>query len=202
MVALVTVGLAVATIRVIVAGDDELAASTAALDAGDPREAIVRARRAAGWYAPGAPHVAVAYARLQALAEGAEEHGHRELALLAWRSIRTAALETRWGTWSPHAVELGRANRSIARLEATEPRVAEPDPKVLTEAFQQLARPTGGGVWSFVLVGGWLCAAVGFALGARRAAAVAGTLDLRAARIPFGLVVVGLVLWLAAVWRA
>ena len=81
--------------RVVQAGEREVLASTAALASGDPREAVVRARRAAGLYAPFAPHVRVAYDRLAALATAAEKRGDRDLALFAWRGVRTAALETR-----------------------------------------------------------------------------------------------------------
>ena len=53
--------VAAATLRVITSGEREIAASTDGLRAGDPHAATEHARRAAGWYAPGAPHVRVAY---------------------------------------------------------------------------------------------------------------------------------------------
>ena len=113
--------VAAVTLRVVSAGEREIAASTAALRNGDARGAAEHARRAAGWYAPGAPHVRVAYERLVALATTAEGLGERELALFAWRGVRTAALETRW-LITPHDADLARANRAIARLEAASPR--------------------------------------------------------------------------------
>ncbi|MEZ4296383.1 MAG: hypothetical protein R3B70_15535 [Polyangiaceae bacterium] len=105
----------------VVAGEREIARSTDALRAGDPHEAALHARRAAGFYAPGAPHVRVAYERLIALATKAESLGNRPLALFAWEGVRTAALETRWLV-TPHAEDLTRANEAIARLQAAESR--------------------------------------------------------------------------------
>ena len=110
-----------ATARVVWSGEQELAASTAGLQAGDPREASVRARRAAAWYVPGAPHVRVAYQRLEALARGAEAVGDRDEALFSWRALRSASLESRW-LLTPHADALSRANGAIARLETLVPR--------------------------------------------------------------------------------
>jgi hypothetical protein len=113
--------VAAVTVRVIVAGEREIALSTAALRAGDPHEAAVHARRAAGFYAPGAPHVRVAYERLIALATKAETRGDSKLAAFAWQGVRTAAMETRWLV-TPHAEDLERANAALARLQAAEQR--------------------------------------------------------------------------------
>ena len=63
-IALIGLVIAAATVRVVLAGEREIKDSTAALRAGDPHAAALHARRAAGWYAPGAPHVRVAYDRL------------------------------------------------------------------------------------------------------------------------------------------
>lgn len=109
-----------ATVRVIAAGEREIELSTAALRNKDAHEAIVHARRAAGWYAPGAPHVRVAYERLTALATAAEGLGQRETALLAWNAIRGSALETRWLV-IPHEEDLVRANQAIASLMSKAP---------------------------------------------------------------------------------
>ncbi len=72
-------------------GEKEIALSTAALRAGDAHAAVEHARRAAGWYMPGAPHVRVAYERLLALGTAAEGLGDRDTALFAFRGVRTAA---------------------------------------------------------------------------------------------------------------
>lgn len=202
-----------ATVRVISAGEREIAASTAALRAGDPHAAAEHARRAAGFYAPGAPHVRVAYERLIALATTAEGLGDREIALFAWRGVRTAAIETRWLV-TPHEDDLGRADQAIARLSAAAPRPpgtrTEPKAVVEREQLEALARdetPRTG--WVVVLVG----AAVAWALGAiwvvRRAVAAAPS-DIEAAapiawrRAAPGLAITaaGIAMWLLAIWRA
>jgi hypothetical protein len=85
----VTLLLTLATLRVVFSGEAEIAAGTRALRDGQPREAIACSARAAAWYAPGAPHVAVAYRRLARLAEAAEARHRTELALMAWRGVRT-----------------------------------------------------------------------------------------------------------------
>ncbi len=132
-----------ATGRVVLSGEKEVALSTAALRAGDPHGAAEHARRAAGWYAPGAPHVRVAYERLLALGTAAEGLGDRDTALYAFRGVRTAAIETRW-LFVPHEEDLARADRSIARIEAEAPRApdrrAEPPAAIEREQLEGLAR--------------------------------------------------------------
>jgi hypothetical protein len=80
--------------------------------------AITRWRRAARWYAPGAPHVARAYERLDTLARAAEAAGDRETALEAWRAIRSSALATR-SFYTPYESQLHAANARIAQLMAS-----------------------------------------------------------------------------------
>jgi hypothetical protein len=204
-VALGVVLCAVMAVRVVLSGETELAASTAALDDGDPREAIVRARRAAGWYAPGAPHVTAAYERLAALGRGAEEHRDDALALFAWRSLRTAALETRW--LLPSAADVDRAEREIARLAAKPPLGESPDTaaaaRVAAEELARLRRrdaPQPG--WVLCLVAGFAAAAVAFVAAARRAADPGGRLAWARARVPLVVGALGLGCWLLALWRA
>lgn len=198
----VAIALAVAgaiTARVVIAGEDEIAASTTALEAGDAREAIVRARRAAGWYAPGAPHVRVAYERLVALAVAAEDHGQDDLAKLAWRAVRSASTETRWIV-TPHAGDRARADQEIARLEAKVPGQRDPDPSLRAAALERLAsRDPLRRLWAAALVAGFVVAAVGFALWARQAAAAGGVV--RGRRWGLILALAGAALWLLAVWR-
>ena len=197
--AIVVAALGAVTARVIVAGEREIAASTKALEAGDAREAIVRARRAASWYAPGAPHVRVAYERLIALAEAAESHGRDDLAKLAWRSLRSASTETRWIV-TPHADDRARADAEIARLEGKVAGPRDPDPAIVAEQLQKLAvdEPLRL-VWSISLVGGFFLAAAGFSIWSRRAASVGGTVS--GARLPLLLTLGGAALWLLALWR-
>jgi hypothetical protein len=199
-------GLGLATVRVIISGEKEIAASTQALERGDPREAAVRARRAAGWYAPGAPHVRVAYDRLQALARAAEERHRLDLALLAWRSVRSAAIETRW-LMSPHRDELDRANREIARLSAGLPRApdarAASEDRVVADQLNVLLRQEAPRLpWVVALVTGFVAWTLGLVWWARRVAGVAGQTQWSRAMWPALLVLLGAALWLLAAWRA
>lgn len=199
VVSIAVAALGAVTARVVVAGEREIAASTAALDAGDAREAIVHARRAAGWYAPGAPHVRVAYERLVALAEAAEDNGQVELAKLAWRSIRTASTETRWIV-TPHAADRARADTEIARLEAKVAGQRDPDRAIEAAQLAKLSqhRPQRL-VWTAMLVGGFALAAVGFLIWSRKAASVGGAVS--GGRWGLVLTLVGAALWVLAVWR-
>jgi hypothetical protein len=198
--------IGVVSARVIVAGEKEIAASTEALRAGNPTEAVVRARRAAGWYAPGAPHVRVAYERLTALATRAEGLGDRDLALLGWRAVRSASLETRW-LLTPHAGDLERANQAIARLEAAAPRPpgtrTDPPSEVERRQLAALLRDESPRVpWIVGLVlsfSAWVAGAVWFA---RRGVGRTGELELGRAKAAILLIVVGIAGWLVSIWRA
>jgi hypothetical protein len=192
--------------RVVTAGEGELAASTAGLRAGDPHEAAVRARRAAGWYAPGAPHVRVAYERLAALATKAEGLGDRDTALLAWRAIRTAAIETTWVV-TPHEADKERADQAIARLEASVPRPpgtrTEPNGTIEREALEALARDEAPRAFWIVALGlSFVAWAGGAAWIVRRALGATGRIDLRRASPGLVATAFGVALWLLAIWRA
>lgn len=199
-IALVVLGLA--TVRVVLSGEAEIAASDDALRAGDPHEAVVRARRAAQWYAPGAAHVSVAYARLIALARASEERKRFDIALLAWRGVRSAALTTRW-LLTPHAADLAMADKEIARLMALE--AGSPDERARIEQEELLrltVRTHPSSRWTAALVVGFVMAATGAGLAARRGAAPGGRFRFSQARWPFAVMLVGITLWLLAVWRA
>jgi hypothetical protein len=116
----VLLALGIMTARAVQEGEAALAASDTAFNRGDVRNAAFHARRAAIWYAPGAPHVDRAYERLLAVAKGAEALGDRETALYAWNAVRGAALETRH-VWVPRADDLEEANRNLARLGSATP---------------------------------------------------------------------------------
>lgn len=190
------------TTRVIIAGEQEIAASTAALKAGDAWEATVRARRAASWYAPGAPHVSVAYERLIALARTAEERKQPDIALFAWRSVRTAALETRWVT-APHAAQLELANREIARLMSQSDPKPDDQETLTAEHLKLLSADEAPRLgWSVTLVLAFVIWALGIGLWSRRIAGPGGRTEWSQARLPAVLTAVGIALWLLAVWRA
>ncbi len=200
--AVVVAALGAGTTRVVLAGEAEIVASNAALVAHDPHEAVVRARRAAGWYAPGAPHVAVAYARLVALAEAAEQHKQLDLALLAWRGVRSAALETRWVV-VPRDAERTRANAEIARLSKMQ---SDRDGTVAVQPAEQrelLARHEAPRrPWVVALVAAFILQVGGFLWWARRVAGPAGRLRWTQAHYPAALALFGVALWLLALWRA
>lgn len=200
--AIVVAVLGAATGRVVYSGDNELAASTAALDAGDPREAIVRARRAAGWYAPGAPHVRVAYERLAALARAAEEHKRDDLALMAWHAVRSASIETRWLV-APHADDRELAEREIARLQAKVPGQVAPDATIAAAQLQKLRRHAPPQTpWVVALLMGFAMLAGGLGLAARQAADAGGRVVLARAKLGLAIAAAGAGLWLLALWQA
>jgi hypothetical protein len=195
-----------ASARVMWSGEREIALSTAALRAGDPHGAAEHARRAAGWYAPGAPHVRVAYQRLLALGTAAEGLGDRDTALFAFRGVRTAALETRW-LLVPHEDDLDQANHAIARIEAEAPRAPamrnEPPAAIERASLEALERdeaPRTG--WVVALVAGALVWAAGAITVARRGVGPTGALSLRRALAGLAITGAGAALWLLAVWRA
>ncbi|APR85522.1 Hypothetical protein A7982_10871 [Minicystis rosea] len=206
--ALAALGLVIgaATARVVSSGEKEIALSTAGLRAGDAHAAAEHARRAAGWYAPGAPHVRVAYERLLALGTAAEGLGDRELALFAFRGVRTAALETRWLV-IPYEDDLEKANRAIARLAADAPRApglrAEPPLKIEREQLDALARdeaPRTG--WVVALVAAALAWAAGAVWMVRRAVSPEGAIRWQRALPGAAITGAGVLLWLLAIWRA
>jgi hypothetical protein len=132
--------------------------------------------------------------------------GDRELSLFAWRSARSAAIETRWLV-IPYSAELDRANQAIARLSAASPR----PPGTRSESPQQIERaqlevllrdesPRVG--WVVALVLGFSAWVIGAIYVARRAVSETG--EILWPRAKAGLVVtgVGIALWLLAIWRA
>lgn len=72
----------------------EMEESDAAFHSGDLRGAIIHAKSAALAYVPGSSHVLSAYARLEAIAKGAEAEGNHELSRLAWETLRNVHAQT------------------------------------------------------------------------------------------------------------
>jgi len=192
--------------RVLWAGESEIAESTAALKRGDAQEAAVHARRAAGFYMPGAPHVRVAYERIVAIATAAEGLGDRELALVAWRGVRTAALETRWLV-TPHEADLERANKAIARIEAAAPRPpgtrSDLPQRIEERQLAALLRDESPRTaWVVVLLAGLVLWAFGAGFAVRRATLEPDKPSLAPARAGILIAASGVVLWVLALWRA
>lgn len=114
---LVSLLVAALTARVVFEGERQIRESTRALDAGDADAAVFHARSAALWFAPGAPHVRVAYGRLMALGKEAEQRKLWDTALLSYRGVVSASASTRWLT-QPHAGDARDAEAAILRIEA------------------------------------------------------------------------------------
>ena len=206
VVGLVAFCLGVVVTRVFWDGSAALHAGDAALAQGDKEEAIARWRRAARWYAPGAPHVAGAYRRLEALARAAEAAGDRQTALAGWTAVRSSILSTR-SFYTPYAHLLPVANERIAALMAAlepasvDPGKGEAERKAWHLALLQrdeapalgwtILAIVGFGVW---IGGGFLFAFRGIGEGDR--------LDRRAAARAGLLVAIGLVAWMIGLYRA
>lgn len=198
--------IAVLTMRVVVAGELEIAESTRALVGGDPRGATSHARAAALWYAPGAPHVRVAYDRLLALGRAAEEHHDREVALYAYRAVTDASASTRWIV-VPHQSDATVAREAIARIESTGPRppetALEPAPAIQRSELEELSRETGPHVaWIVVLAGAFVVWAGGLAYLLLRGFDGAGRILRSRATVGAVIAAVGVASWVVALYAA
>lgn len=200
---LLVLAVAALTARAVVDGGREMKQSDAAFNRGELRVAIDHARRAAVLYAPGAPHVTRAYARLDAIAVGAEAAGQPETARMAWRAVRAAALETRH-VWIPERAQLERANQNLARLEATDGAGgAKATAKAQKRALAELERDSApAALWVILLFVGFLLSLSGLSVVALRGVTPDGRLVLVKARIGLVLAIVGAACWTIAVWRA
>lgn len=112
--------LVVAGISLTVRGRAEMGKSDVAFHDGRLREALVHARQAALAYVPGAEHVHDAYARIEAIAVGAESSSDRVLAKIAWDTLRLVHVQTDYPGRPPSDIE-GRAKAGLARLQKLEP---------------------------------------------------------------------------------
>ncbi|MBL9026199.1 MAG: hypothetical protein JNL21_28655 [Myxococcales bacterium] len=206
IVFVLVLGAAGLTFRVIFAGEQEIAKSTSALEAGDPDLAIDHARAAATWYAPGAPHVRVAYGRLLALARESEARKRKDLALRAYRAITTASSSTAWAI-VPHAADAEAARAAIARLESTTERpvdsATEPPAAIEQKLLAELAREPGPSRgWSLVLGSSFLLLLAGLAVVLQRALDETGRLHPRPAAVGAVIATVGLFGYALALWLA
>jgi hypothetical protein len=133
LAALATIALVVFALlaqRTIERGEREMSESDRAFDSGRLELAVLHARRAATAYVPGARHVAAGYARLRAVARGAERERDLQLARSAWGAVRAAAIESRH-LWQPHAGALDEADAQLARLSNGAPAAASARPSGL-----------------------------------------------------------------------
>ena len=201
----VAVGLGVIVTRVFWDGRQALRAGDAAMQKQDTTEALVEWRRAARWYAPGAPHVVAAYGRMEELARAAEARGEDALALEAWRGIRSSSLATR-SFYTPFADKLDAANQRIAELMARQ-EVAADKGKDLAERralhlgfLERDDAPSLG--WSALALLGFAAWVGGGFWFARRGVTADDRLDRRNALRAAALVTVGLVLWMLGLYKA
>lgn len=161
--------VAAITVRVVWAGEGEIAKSSDALRAGDADDAIVHARAAALWYAPAAPHVRVAYGRLMALGREAEQRKAWRTALAAYRAVVTSFASTRW-LIEPHRADAAEAEAAIARIEAksgARAPLAATEPAAAVEQAQLTALATDVGpsaFWKLVLAASFLAMLAGLAI--------------------------------------
>jgi hypothetical protein len=202
---LAVIALAVLTARAVIEGREQMAESDRAFNAGDLRAATVHARRAAVLYAPGAPHVSEAYARLSAIALGSEAANNPEMAILAFSAVRGAALETRH-VWIPYRAELERANLGLARLEtrAQSPLVPAGTPEQIQQrALRALERDDAPrGPWVIGLLLGFALALLGLAVTVLRGVSREGRLVPTHARWGVAMTLIGAACWTIAAWKA
>ncbi len=209
-VAQVSVGaglvLVVATARVVVSGMREIQRARSLERRGLVSEAIVHYRRAARWYAPGAPHVGAALDSLDAIGRRAEVEADRPVALEAYRAVRGAILSTR-STYTPFVDRLRTADERIATLMADEP-PAPADAQKSIEARRRmhaelLARDESVNVgWTLVMLAGFAAWMGGTVLFILRALGPDDRLRKRPALWWGACVVGGFLIWMLGLWRA
>ncbi|HEU5075964.1 MAG TPA: hypothetical protein VFU02_17340 [Polyangiaceae bacterium] len=198
------VGLGLLTARAVEKGEAAVQESDRAFDQGKVHEAAHYARRAAVYYAPGAPHLRAAYERLRAVAAGAEAAGDRETARFAWNAMRSAVLETRH-VRVPFPDELAAANRALARLEVRETEPVSRRERLLQIKVAERDLSQGSGTrsgWIVLLALGFAGTVAGLAGFTLTGVQHTGRLRSRAVRISGFVTLLGAVCWAWAVVSA
>ena len=121
------VGAIVLLLRVLFGGWVECRRGEAELGADRPFQAAIHYERALRWYVPGSPYVARAADALWRMGQSAEDAGDPELALFAYRGLRSGAYATR-SFYQPLPRRIDAADERIASLMILDPRAAWPDP--------------------------------------------------------------------------
>ena len=193
--------IGVATLRAVLDGERELAASDAAFDANDLQGAIEHARRAASAYAPGAPHVERGYQRLLAIARGAEATGQAAVAMQAFQAERAAVLESA-SFFQPFPERLDEADRNLARLSASTTSAQAERAETARRLFERSQNERSGRApWGACLAAGLLLSALGLFWFGARALLPGGRIEWRGGRwgmLTFGL---GAALWAFAAFH-
>jgi len=191
----------VATLRAVLDGERELAASDAAFDANDLQGAIEHARRAASAYAPAAPHVERSYERLLAIARGAEAAGLPQIAMQAYQAERAAVLESA-SFWQPFPERLEEADRNLARLSASKLGPDGQQGETARRLFERSrSQRSGGSAWGAGLSAGFALSGLGLGWFAASALAPGGRIEWARGRWGIALFALGLALWAAAALR-
>jgi len=198
----VAVCLGAVVVRVFWDGHAALAAGDAAIARGDAQTAMTEWRRAARWYAPGAPHVAAAYERLETLAKTADDKGDKQTALDAWRAIRSSILATR-SVYTPFPARLAAANARIADLMAADDRAPGTVAEKRAYHYELLARDDSPRVgWALVALAGFAAWVGGGFWFARRGVSEDGKLVRRTAARAGLAIALGIIVWMLGLWQA
>ncbi|MFH1130813.1 MAG: hypothetical protein V1754_05720 [Pseudomonadota bacterium] len=134
--------LASLTARMLLGARTQLMNAKLASSQGDVEAAILHLRRAMAFYLPGNPWVSTAHEHLLKIARQAEKKGQPELALNAWRQLRSAILSLR-GITTPFSESLPEINGRIATLAVKESTAAKflKEPLGEKNLFSRLAEP-------------------------------------------------------------
>jgi hypothetical protein len=165
--------LAGLTARMLIGSYRQIAAAHEAAEEGAVEAQVRHLRRAMSYYVPGNPWVRQGRDELLTLARQAERQDNDELALHAYRELRSAVLALR-GLTTPHGEVLGEVNRAIARLSGAvkggAPALATPEGQQALE--RKLADPPAPRFWWAALgIAGlvlWIAAGFTLLLGALR----------------------------------
>lgn len=194
--------LAVVVSRVFWDGRAALDRGDRALDKGDVVEAMTEWRRAARWYAPGAPHVADAYDRLETLAKTATDKGDDKTALEAWRAVRSSILATR-SFYTPFPDRLARANERIAALMAKVDTATGTEEERRQFHYALLARDDSPRVgWALAALAGFAAWVGGGFWFARRGVTEDGKLERKVAARAGLLIAAGILVWMLGLYQA
>ena len=208
VILLAAIMLAMIAGRVLYGSWDAWREGTAARQAGNLPQAITHFERAIHYYAPGSPWVASSVEALRAIGEAAEREGNRELALSAFRTLRSSLYAVR-STYTPFAGMIPRCNEKIAELVAHDPAYRARFPELSPEGLKarvtsNLTRNEAPDVfWSLVVeLGffGWVGGTIGFIL--RVLHGTRETFSARRAIFWGGLVVAGYALWVVGLMKA
>jgi hypothetical protein len=192
-------------LRVLFGGWVECRRGDAELGADRPFQAALHYERAVRWYIPASPYVARAADALWDMGQTAEESGDVELALFAFRGLRSGAYATR-SFYQPLPRRIADADEHIASLMILDPQAAWPDPglspeKRRAEVLENLQQHTDPSTaWVIILEIGlltWLACAAALAWGLGREKRTARRTWILASASSLGYA-----LWLVGMWLA